>query len=101
MKKVFSFAAALLALPFSALAGGFLTNTNQSVQYVRNPAQNAVISVGAAYFNPAGCLVKYKFLKVSKINTSLKTFFIFLRLKLFIDLKQFFNNIQYSGIVKL
>ena len=42
MKKVFSFAAALLALPFSALAGGFLTNTNQSVQYVRNPAQNAV-----------------------------------------------------------
>lgn len=36
-----------------AFAGGFITNTNQSAAFLRMPAQEAVISVDAAYFNPA------------------------------------------------
>lgn len=46
--------AALLAASVSAFAGGFVTNTNQNVAFLRNPAQNAVIGVQGAYFNPAG-----------------------------------------------
>lgn len=36
------------------LAGGYLTNTNQSVSFLRNPARDAVIAIDGAYFNPAG-----------------------------------------------
>ena len=39
---------------FSAFAGGYLTNTNQNVAFLRNPAQGATISVQGAYSNPAG-----------------------------------------------
>ena len=46
--------AALLAASVSAFAGGYVTNTNQNVAFLRNPAQNAVIGVQGAYFNPAG-----------------------------------------------
>lgn len=46
--------ALLAAASLQANAGGFLTNTNQSVSFLRQPAQNSVISVNGAYFNPAG-----------------------------------------------
>ena len=36
------------------LAGGYLTNTNQSVSFLRNPARDAVIAIDGAYSNPAG-----------------------------------------------
>lgn len=52
-KKLITFAAAALAA-IPALAGGLVTNTNQSVAFFRMPAQEAVISVDGAYFNPAG-----------------------------------------------
>lgn len=35
-------------------AGGFLTNTNQSVAFLRNPARDAYTTIDAAYSNPAG-----------------------------------------------
>ncbi|MDR2848484.1 MAG: aromatic hydrocarbon degradation protein, partial [Bacteroidales bacterium] len=35
-------------------AGGLLTNTNQSVHFLRNPARDASINIDAAYSNPAG-----------------------------------------------
>lgn len=38
----------------SAFAGGFVTNTNQTVAFLRQPAQDATISASSAYFNPAG-----------------------------------------------
>lgn len=38
----------------SVLAGGILTNTNQSVHFIRNPARNASTEIDAAYTNPAG-----------------------------------------------
>lgn len=36
------------------LAGGLLTNTNQSVQFVRGIARDAVIAIDGVYSNPAG-----------------------------------------------
>lgn len=51
-KIILSAAFATAALP--ALAGGYLTNTNQSAAFLRMPAQEAVISVQGAYYNPAG-----------------------------------------------
>ena len=46
---------ALFALfSIQAEAGGFLTNTNQSVQFVRNPARDAVIAIDGVFSNPAG-----------------------------------------------
>ena len=35
-------------------AGGLLTNTNQSVHFLRNPARDASIEIDAVYTNPAG-----------------------------------------------
>ncbi len=47
--------AALVATAFAgAKAGGYLTNTNQSVSFLRNPARDAVIAIDGAYANPAG-----------------------------------------------
>ena len=51
-KQILTFAALLAAT--SAFAGGYITNTNQSISFLRQPAQNAVISVNGAYYNPAG-----------------------------------------------
>ena len=52
--KIMAAAAAATLISASAFAGGFVTNTNQNVAFLRQPAQNAAISVGSAYFNPAG-----------------------------------------------
>lgn len=40
--------------PAAAQAGGYLTNTNQSVAFLRNPARDAAIGIDGAYSNPAG-----------------------------------------------
>ena len=49
---------ALSALSLSAssavLAGGLLTNTNQSIAFLRNPARDAAIGIDGVYSNPAG-----------------------------------------------
>ena len=45
----------VLAASFSAvLAGGLVTNTNQSAAFLRNPARDATIELDAVYYNPAG-----------------------------------------------
>ena len=38
----------------SAWAGDFLTNTNQSVLFLKNPARDAAIGLDGVYSNPAG-----------------------------------------------
>ena len=43
-----------LSLSTSAFAGDFLTNTNQTIDYLRNPARDAAISLDGVYSNPAG-----------------------------------------------
>ena len=37
-----------------SFAGGILTNTNQSVAFLRNPARDGVIAIDGVYSNPAG-----------------------------------------------
>lgn len=38
----------------TAMAGGILTNTNQSINFLRNPARDAAIGLDGVYSNPAG-----------------------------------------------
>ncbi|MDR0872279.1 MAG: outer membrane beta-barrel protein [Prevotellaceae bacterium] len=53
MKKVLLSIAAG-ALCATAFAGGLLTNTNQNVHFLRNPARDASTEIDAVYSNPAG-----------------------------------------------
>lgn len=52
LKTLFLTSSSLFA--FTANAGGYLTNTNQSVAFLRNPSQDAIIGISALYNNPAG-----------------------------------------------
>ena len=38
----------------TTFAGGILTNTNQSVEFLKNPARDAAIGIDGVYSNPAG-----------------------------------------------
>ena len=53
MKKLTLFAA-IFMLVQSAIAGGLVTNANQSAQYVRMLSRNASLQIDAVYYNPAG-----------------------------------------------
>ena len=44
----------LTATATTAVAGGILTNTNQSIDFLRNPARDAAIGLDGVYSNPAG-----------------------------------------------
>lgn len=55
MKKL-TFMAAFFMLFQVAFAGGLLTNTNQSAQYIRMMSRNASTGIDAVYFNPAGLI---------------------------------------------
>ncbi len=46
----------MCAASFSAFAGGLLTNTNQNVAFLRNPARDAAIGIDGVYSNPAGVI---------------------------------------------
>ena len=52
-KKWFGMAMAILVFR-TAFAGGILTNTNQSIYFLRNPARDAAIGLDGVYSNPAG-----------------------------------------------
>jgi long-chain fatty acid transport protein len=54
MKKGLLVALCLLAAANLAFAGGILSNTNQSAQFVRMLARGATTDIDAAYYNPAG-----------------------------------------------
>ena len=44
----------LVSTMTTATAGGILTNTNQSIDFLRNPARDAAIGLDGVYSNPAG-----------------------------------------------
>lgn len=46
--------ASLLTIAQSMTAGGLLTNTNQNIAFLRNPARDAAIGIDGVYSNPAG-----------------------------------------------
>ena len=52
--KVYILSALLTATATTATAGGILTNTNQSIDFLRNPARDAAIGLDGVYSNPAG-----------------------------------------------
>ena len=55
MRKILTLIAGTM-ITGSLLAGGLVTNTNQSASWVRMPARNASIETDAAYYNPAGLM---------------------------------------------
>lgn len=54
MKKTVLTLVAALAVAHSALAGGYVTNTNHNAAFGRNPALDGKIDINALYSNPAG-----------------------------------------------
>ena len=55
MKKSFVFVlAAFVCSANEMVAGDYLTNTNQSVNFLRNPSRDAAIGIDGVYSNPAG-----------------------------------------------
>ena len=54
MKVQAILAGLLLTATTTATAGGILTNTNQSIDFLRNPARDAAIGLDGVYSNPAG-----------------------------------------------
>jgi long-chain fatty acid transport protein len=58
MRKILTFVAAML-ITGSLLAGGLVTNTNQSAMFTRLQNRNASTDIDAVYYNPAG-LTKLK-----------------------------------------
>lgn len=46
----------ILTLANNMFAGGLLTNTNQNVSFLRNPARDAAIGIDGVYSNPAGVI---------------------------------------------
>jgi long-chain fatty acid transport protein len=55
-------------MPAVMLAGGLVTNTNQSASFIRMPALDAVIGVEGVYYNPAGLVKLENGLYVSLSN---------------------------------
>ena len=54
MKKILASFIVFTMTSVSAFAGGILTNTNQSIDFLRNPARDAAIGLDGVYSNPAG-----------------------------------------------
>lgn len=54
MKKKQAWLALGLMVSNLTFAGGLLTNTNQNVAFLRNPARDAAIGIDGVYSNPAG-----------------------------------------------
>jgi len=54
MKQKLVLTGIVLGMVLNLYAGGLLTNTNQNVTFLRNPARDASIEIDAAYTNPAG-----------------------------------------------
>lgn len=53
MKKIVISVSTIVLASFSAFAGGVITNTNQSTQFVRTVSRSASMDDDAVYFNPA------------------------------------------------
>jgi long-chain fatty acid transport protein len=70
MRKLLTFVASMF-ITGSLLAGGLVTNTNQSAAWVRLPSRNASVGIDAAYYNPAGMMKLENGFHVSISNQSI------------------------------
>lgn len=71
MKKTGVIGFIILFWVSTALAGGIVTNTNQSAQYIRTLNRNASTCIDAVYFNPAGLTMLGDGLHFSLSNQSI------------------------------
>lgn len=53
-KLKLAFMAVAITATQTAMGGGLLTNTNQSISFLRNPARDGAIATDGVYYNPAG-----------------------------------------------
>lgn len=97
MKKTLLLALAAAFLTTGLMAGGIMTNTNQSAAYARMLARNASLGIDAVYYNPAG---------LTKLSNG---FYLSLNNQSIFQTKDVINNYpylhdspeaKYSGIVK-
>lgn len=70
MKKLILLAACSMLFQL-AFAGGLLTNSNQSAQYVRMLARNAGLEIDAVFYNPAGLIKMEDGLHVAFYNQTI------------------------------
>lgn len=56
MRKKLWIGIAMQIVSISTFAGGILTNTNQNIAFLRNPARTAAIGIDGVYSNPAGVI---------------------------------------------
>ena len=54
IRKIILSLCGLSAFAAPVTAGGLLTNTNQNIAFLRNPARDAAIGIDGVYSNPAG-----------------------------------------------
>ncbi|MDO4214762.1 MAG: outer membrane beta-barrel protein [Bacteroidales bacterium] len=57
--------ALMLSVSSASFAGGLLTNTNQSLWFLRNPARDGMIGIDGVYSNPAGVMFMNKGIHLS------------------------------------
>lgn len=55
-KLKFAIAALFISSAMTSFAGGLLTNTNQNITFLRNPARDGAIGIDGVYSNPAGVI---------------------------------------------
>jgi long-subunit fatty acid transport protein len=70
MRKLLAFVSAMF-ITGTLLAGGLVTNTNQSASWVRLPSRNASVNIDAVYFNPAGLMKLENGFHISLSNQSI------------------------------
>lgn len=70
MKKLWIASMLMLMVSSSTFAGGLLTNTNQHILFLRNPARGASTQIDALYSNPAGIAFMERGLHISFNNQS-------------------------------
>lgn len=56
MTKKIMLSIVMLIVSISTFAGGLLTNTNQNILFLRNPARDGAIGIDGVYSNPAGVI---------------------------------------------
>ncbi|HDJ22848.1 MAG TPA: hypothetical protein ENF17_03030 [Candidatus Aminicenantes bacterium] len=94
MKKFF-FGLWLTFLSVSLVSGAIITNTNQSVEYIRLLARNASLRLDSVYYNPAGTAFLANGFHLALHNQTIK------QEKTVINAFPFLNSSEYVGQVQV
>jgi long-chain fatty acid transport protein len=94
MKKQLLSALSAVLLSTGLMAGGIMTNTNQSAAYARMLARNASLSIDAVYYNPAGLTKLGNGFHISLNNQSI------FQTKDVVNSYPYLNSDTYTGTVK-